>query len=885
MSGVQKANGWGARIAAVTTAMLIATASQPAFAAEGDDQADYIPEWETRREASDTVLNPEPQQDINPTDRDIQIIVPVHDGKFHLGDVSISIHPNDTVSARAERLAQAVARIVKPEVAASIESAAGQDGFVALGTLHRQGIDIRFDPGAVAINVYPTVDQRPGGTLSGMGSRGPVLSDNIKEPALVSGYVNVRSGVDFVSNSRSDDNGLGDLRLDFESAVNVAGVVLENEVTFEEDGGVNRRGTRLVYDLPDHALRTTVGDVAPYGVGFQSFTDVLGVSVEKSYGKLQPYRNIRPTGQQSFRLTRPSTVQIMNNGRMIRRVRLAPGNYDLDDIPLSGAANNIQLIIENDLGERRTLDFTVFFDQQLLAPGMSEWAVTSGFEADFDSDSEDLDTDLDASDINYEFDRPLVTGYYTRGLTQSITGQAHFQADTDTAMSGLAGFFATAAGFVSLEGAASVYEGDTFGAAVDFKYDMLDFDWWDGVKRSFRFAAEYRTENFATITDDDPFNDYMVNLSAAYSQDLFYDVRGTWSINYAMSRDDDDGDRFGVQFAASKALTRDLSASLAVSYDQTSDLGDDDGTDILNDGFNVGFGLTYRLDSYSSLDASYDTLDGRARTSYSRQEGTGVGSWSTYLEGEHVGEEGDIDTDETTLNGSLNYVANRAEVGVSHYGAVEGINGSSGTDLTDQRTTLRAASSLVFADGEFAVGRPVSNSFAIVSGHSTLEDSQVLIAQPGEPPRAYSDAFGPAVVSGLSSYSANRLAYDVDNLPVGYDLGTGAFDLLPRYKSGYSLQVGSDYTISAYGRLLDEDGEPVALLTGVAYEAGEPDGRRVEVFTNRVGRFGAQGMRPGHWVIEMATTPKTEYEIVIPDGTVGLYRAGKLQPRTVLASR
>jgi outer membrane usher protein len=863
---------------------MMAATSQTASATEGDERPTYLPDWETRQESADAVLNPAPERDINPSDRVIQFIVPVQDGKFHLGDVVIAIQPNDTVSARAERLAKAVGRIVKPEVAQQIEQAANEDGFVALAALRRRGIDIRFHPGEVALHINPTVDQRIGGTLSGSASRQPIISGNLQEPALVSGYVNVRSGVDYISDSRSDETGFGDVRLDLESAVNVAGFVLENEVTFEEDGGVNRRGTRLVYDLPDHAVRTTVGDVAPYGVGFQSFTDVLGVSVEKSYGKLQPYKNIRPTGQQSFRLTRPSTVQIMNNGRMIRRVRLAPGNYDINDIPLSGAANDIQLIIEDDLGERRVLDFTVFFDQTLLAPGVSEWALTSGFEADFDSDGEDLDADLDASDINYDFDRPLVTGYYTRGLTQSITGQAHFQADTETVMSGIGGFFATAVGFMSLEAAASAYEGDTFGAAVDFKYDMLDFDWFDGIERSFRFAAEYRTEKFATIADDDPFNDYMVNLSAAYSQDLFFDVRGTFSINYAMARDDDEGDRFGVQFSASKAITRDLSASLSVSYDETSDLDSGD-TDILNDGINVGVGLTYRIDSASSLDASYDTLDGRARASYSRQEGTGVGSWSTYLEGEHVGAEGDIETDETTLNGSLNYVANRAELGVSHYGAVEGINGAADADLTDQRTTLRAASSIVFADGQFAIGRPVSNSFAIVSGHETLSDSNVIIAQPGEPPRAYADALGPAVVSGLSSYTVNRVAYDADNLPVGYDLGTGAFELLPPYKSGYALQVGSEYTISAYGRLLDGDGEPVALLTGVAYEADNPDGRKVEVFTNRAGRFGAQGMRPGLWIIEMATTPKTRYEVRIPEGTVGLYRAGKLSPATIVAKR
>jgi outer membrane usher protein len=61
---------------------------------------------------------------------------------------------------------------------------------------------------------------------------------------------------------------------------------------------------------------------------------------------------------------------------------------------------------------------------------------------------------------------------------------------------------------------------------------------------------------------------------------------------------------------------------------------------------------------------------------------------------------------------------------------------------------------------------------------------------------------------------------------------------------------GDHYSVN--GSLVDAEGEPVALLTGEAYE-GQPKGRKVTVFTNRVGRFGAQGLRPGCWVLDMAT--------------------------------
>jgi outer membrane usher protein len=130
----------------------------------------------------------------------------------------------------------------------------------------------------------------------------------------------------------------------------------------------------------------------------------------------------------------------------------------------------------------------------------------------------------------------------------------------------------------------------------------------------------------------------------------------------------------------------------------------------------------------------------------------------------------------------------------------------------------------------------------------------------------------------MSAYSPARVAYGVDDLPVGYDLGAGAFDLFPAYKSGYRLTVGSDYTVTALGTLVDEHGEPIALLTGKAREEGREDGPTVTVFTNRAGRFGAQGLRPGRWILEMATEPPTRFVINVPKDAVGLVKLDALRP-------
>ncbi|NJM36294.1 MAG: hypothetical protein HC850_18155 [Rhodomicrobium sp.] len=117
----------------------------------------------------------------------------------------------------------------------------------------------------------------------------------------------------------------------------------------------------------------------------------------------------------------------------------------------------------------------------------------------------------------------------------------------------------------------------------------------------------------------------------------------------------------------------------------------------------------------------------------------------------------------------------------------------------------------------------------------------------------------------------------MDDLPPGYDLGDGLFDLMPKYKSGYALKVGSDYTVTAVGTLMDAAGKPLPLLTGTASEAAHPE-KTVELFTNRSGLFTAQGLSPGAWTIEVASEPRTHFVLEIPAETVGLYRAGTLRP-------
>ena len=92
------------------------------------------------------------------------------------------------------------------------------------------------------------------------------------------------------------------------------------------------------------------------------------------------------------------------------------------------------------------------------------------------------------------------------------------------------------------------------------------------------------------------------------------------------------------------------------------------------------------------------------------------------------------------------------------------------------------------------------------------------------------------------------------------------------------LEVGSDFSVTVYGVLAGQNGEPIALISGEAYQSSNPD-RRIPFFTNAAGKFAAEGLAPGDWVFEAATEGHaTRFELRVPEGTDGLVRAGTLKP-------
>ncbi len=290
---------------------------------------------------------------LNPTGRTYEIQVPLKVDGARLGDVGIKITADDKLSVDAKLLKTYLGKIYRSEVLTAalaipeeqtVQVAGGsvvskkapgtpssdvqlvaqqletketgellgeKPSYLSVATLKDRGITMRYDPLNLELEVFPTVDQRPTSAINFKQSA-EEESATLEQPAYVSAYLNMHLGASYMGQSAYGSTGVEAPTIDFDGAIRIGPYVLEAEGTFYSLGSrlfspsyfqdyvFYRRGTRLVYDLPDEAIRVRVGDVSPDYTGFQTAPDLLGISADVAYAQLQPQKSIRPTGAHSF---------------------------------------------------------------------------------------------------------------------------------------------------------------------------------------------------------------------------------------------------------------------------------------------------------------------------------------------------------------------------------------------------------------------------------------------------------------------------------------------------------------------------------------------------------------------------------------------------------
>lgn len=620
------------------------------------------------------------------------------------------------------------------------------------------------------------------------------------------------------------------------------GVTLSTGFDYDGSGDDkwNRREIRLTKDIFSSAIRLTAGEFAPPIDSFQGSNRILGFSAARAYSVIRPFQNIRPSGRQAFVLDRESLVEVEVNGVVIERLRLQPGPFSLADFPFGQGANTVRLLVDDDFGRREIAVFDLFGGSGLLGKGIMDFGVSAGM----------------VEEGRLRYGNTLAgTGFARYGLTESLTVGGNLQAVGARSQAGVVAVQGTRLGLFQWSASAS-HNGDTGNdgvvGAIDYLRQFSIFEHQDTrFTASFQAASRYFQDAFATDGDGGErwraaaqvfsrFREYSLSLGASTSAGRapFPDNR-----SYSLTLGRTFG-RFGVNLTFSR---------------QESDPGETDNR--------FGIALLTRLGDRWTGTARYDSRNDLAEV--------GIGRAST-------GDLNDIsgsvrvsrDRDREALAADLRYINNRFDSQLVTNRLVNTEPGGS----SSLESLWRLSTTIGYADGVLAMGRPSREGFLIATRHPTLRKSQLTLTDGGGRAVARSGLFGPPLAPINRSYGQYRMVLQVDPLPAGYDLGSGLITAFPGYGSGYRVRVGSAASRTAMGVLM-KAGEPLALVSGMIEAVDIPAaGTAPEprlFFTNRSGRFVGDGLAPGRY--RMVIEGEVVGEFVVPEDKEGLVDVGIIQ--------
>jgi outer membrane usher protein len=192
------------------------------------------------------------------------------------------------------------------------------------------------------------------------------------------------------------------------------------------------------------------------------------------------------------------------------------------------------------------------------------------------------------------------------------------------------------------------------------------------------------------------------------------------------------------------------------------------------------------------------------------------------------------------------------------------------------QTNLRALSALSFVYDDkirFGLSRPVSNSFAIISGNDLLKDEKIGLKTSGHRVVENKGLFNEIVVRDLIPYQYRRLQVDPSQLKEGYTLNQESFIVYPKYKAGHLLKLEAIGTVSLKGRIINKVKSPQSLSVGDVLLS---NGKKLPFFTNKQGFFYIEGLNFGSVKILWGDESKPIKDVTIPEGQSGILDIGEV---------
>ena len=523
----------------------------------------------------------------------------------------------------------------------------------------------------------------------------------------------------------------------FESGISVNRFLFYSGLYLSDTSTLIRGLTNVVWDDPTGMRRFTLGDAALTAQTLGGGPFVGGATLQRNFA-LNPYFIQFPTQSISGSVTSPSTAYVYRNGVLVKQLQLAPGQFNLNQIPGLSGVSNTQVIIRDAFGGSQVINAPFYVGATLLQPGLSSYQYSVGL----------LRNDLSTSSWAYG---PLaLSASHSIGVTSWFTPGYRLEATRDIVSGGPQFTFGSAAGVAQVAFAASEDRrqgGD--GAAASFIYQYISPNF--GVDTQIQWMSPH----YSNLSLPPVLNRPLVqeNSSASYTY-----RKATFGLQHIYARERDaSANEFTLhQLLATLFVTltekMNLSVTLAHSLpgNQTP----------ANEAF---IGLSYYLGNTTTAMASYTHEQSQSSALGSLQKGLPYGPGYGYLLQAQGGS------------------ASPQQAAILQYQTDKGYYEGDYYHLGDQSSgSFTAAGGIIGIGDRLFLTRPVENGFAL----ARVPDTSNVECEWSNQPAGRTDRNGDCLFPNLLPYYGNQLGINDRDIPLNYSIGATQKIVAVPYRGG-----------------------------------------------------------------------------------------------------
>lgn len=527
-----------------------------------------------------------------------------------------------------------------------------------------------------------------------------------------------------------------------------------------------RLDSNVIRDFQDRRLRLVLGDTLTRGADWNRPVRFAGVRLGTDFS-LTPEAVTYPVPRLSGSAALPSVVDLAAASSR-QSMAVQPGDFKIDYQPVFTGAGEVTMTIRDANGVARTVTQSFYTSPRLLREGLDDFSLEAGF----------LRRDFGARSFSYG--APFAAGFWRHGLGDGLTLSGRMEASEAGQMAGL-GFGA----LLSSWGEISLAAAGSHGRSGD------GFLWRAQVQRitaRYSVTASYMQEDahFTQVGEDDPVpagrREWVVAGSLALGG------RGTVNAHY-LDSEGGQGDRFST---GSLSYAASLGAAWVMLGARR--------TRFLDSRTNGLFGsLTLPLGARSS--AGLFVEGGRTAASFSQNPPPDAGWGYRFL----ASRQADAPVQ---MEGGVTWrtAAGDVDLSASRMGEMEGMR-------------FQARGALLRVGGRIIATPQLDYAFAVVD---VAADQDVTVFFENRPVARKAEPGRPAIVTGLQPYAANRIAIDLDALPIDTVVTSAEQVAVPGYRQAVRIGFGGAAAHPVTLRLVDGGGAAIAEGLTVTMEGAAP---------------------------------------------------------------